>query len=96
MTRSVSTKPGAQAALSALGKVGKTSRGMPRVRARKGFWDNLRFRILSQLPSDELEEWLDRRLRRLSVNRRHAFMVQIRGLSDDARREAVARYLSRR
>lgn len=72
-------------------KPNTTVRGTPRQRLPKGFTQDLRRQVLKDLPLEQLEVMLQRKLKRMSEDRRLEVEEQLR-LGD--RRELVLNMLS--
>lgn len=81
-------------AAKALQKHRVTTRGTPRQRAPKGFWQGVRYEIATCSPPELIEDQLQRKLRRVSPANRGRMVAVLAELDGDERREVVLKLLA--
>ena len=79
-----------------LKKLDTTTRGTPRQRAPKGFWQQVWYEVLASSPPELLEEQLQRKLRRMSPSNRERAAAVLAVVEGEERREVVLRLLAGR
>ena len=77
-----------------LKRAATTTRGTPRQRTPNGFAQDLRLRVLKELPAAALDRALQGKLKRMSVAERDETEAQLNALSGDPRRDFIIRLLS--
>ena len=80
--------------MSKLGKALRTTRGNPRQRALKGMGQDLRLRVLAELPTERLEHMLGVKLKKMDHAARVQVEAELRSKPKDERRAYIIRLLT--
>ena len=77
-----------------LKKASTTTRGTSRLRAPKGLRHHIRARVLQDLPLEDLERLMNKKLQGMSIQQRLQVKLELAGRVGDVRHDVLVRLLA--